>query len=235
VDGKNSGQTTGKTMNCTEKTFLKNVTNHEMKILRDDGVNRHIRFKPPASMNMQFDLVTWPGHLCYCGDMGTFVFSRLNDMFQFFRTDADSAWLKSEGLTLGINPSYWGEKLEAVDKGEGFKKFDDSKFDRIIKGILIQWVRDNTYRTTKSERRELWDEVMQCVIETDGDSGGYRKLTAAYDFQHMVNDRVGRFHFNDLWEFDFDEYTHRFIWCCYALAWGIKIYDASKCRGVPAD
>ena len=28
-----------------------------------------------------FDIVTWPGYLCYSGDMGCFVFTRLPDMF----------------------------------------------------------------------------------------------------------------------------------------------------------
>jgi hypothetical protein len=34
--------------------------------------------------------------------------------------------------------------------------------------------------------------------------------------------------FADFWECNSDEYTSRFIWCCYALSWGIKQYDATK-------
>jgi hypothetical protein len=34
--------------------------------------------------------------------------------------------------------------------------------------------------------------------------------------------------FEDFREVDCEEYTHRFLWCCYALAWGIEKYDAAK-------
>jgi hypothetical protein len=37
-----------------------------------------------------------------------------------------------------------------------------------------------------------------------------------------------QFHFQDLWESNFERYTFHFIWCCYAIAWGIKTYDESK-------
>lgn len=73
--------------NNEEQRFLNDVANHEMIIIRDDGVNRHVRFKRPNSSCMYFDLITWPGHLCYTGDMGSYVFRRLEDMFEFFRTD----------------------------------------------------------------------------------------------------------------------------------------------------
>lgn len=211
-------------MTCTEQSFLKDVKDHIVEVIREDGVHRHIRFRKPGTMCMHFDLITWPDYLCYTGDMGTYVFRRLDDMFQFFRTDQDLDWLKSKGLTLGVNRGYWAEKLEASDKCDGVKKFDDSKFERIIKDYLLRWVRDNADQTTKAERRDLWDEVMDDVVGADGDSGGHRKSTAAYDFSHRVNSHV-KFEFRDCWEYDFTDYTHRFLWCCYALAWGIKQYD----------
>lgn len=33
---------------CTEERFLKDVAQHEMTVLRDDGVSRHLRFQNPA-------------------------------------------------------------------------------------------------------------------------------------------------------------------------------------------
>lgn len=75
----------------TEETFLADVAAHQIHVLRDDGVHRHIRFKRPGTYCMQFDLITWPGYLCYTGDMGTYVFNRLEDMFEFFRTGRSRA------------------------------------------------------------------------------------------------------------------------------------------------
>jgi hypothetical protein len=59
---------------------------------------------------------------------------------------------------------------------------------------------------------------------------GDRAQYAAYDFHHTAPSDAQRrgWQFDDLFEHDFTEYTHSIIWCCYALAWGIEKYDASK-------
>ena len=87
---------------CTPELFLRDVQQHQIQVIRHDGVNRHIRFKRPGSMSYYFDLITWPGHLCYTGDMGTYVFRRMDDMFEFFRDDRCHATLGG----LYINCSY---------------------------------------------------------------------------------------------------------------------------------
>lgn len=65
--------------------FKRDVQEHALTILRDDGLYRHLRFKRPGTMTCYFDLVTWPGHLAYVGDMGDYVFTRVEDMLTFFR------------------------------------------------------------------------------------------------------------------------------------------------------
>lgn len=214
----------------TEASFLKDVAEHEMIVFQDDGVHRHIRFKKPGTGCMHFDLVTWPGYLAYSGDMGCYVFSRLEDMFEFFRTDREHRHLK-DGQTLAINLSYWSEKLQAVDGNRhecGATEFDEDKFKRAVLGDLVSWMREHRDETSNEERRELWDAVVFDVIEADSDNGGYRKQSAAHDFSHFVNDEVGNFSFQDFWEHNLTRYTYRFVWCCYALAWGINKYDAAK-------
>lgn len=212
---------------CTENLFLKDVAQHEMIVVRDDGMHRHIRFKRPDTYCMHFDLITWPGYLCYTGDMGTYVFRRLEDMFNFFRTDREHMHLR-EGRTLAINPSYWGEKLESIDRVDGFKEFSEERFNRAVVGDLVTWIRDHREGTTKEDRRALWDEVVSQVLGADGDHGGYRKQCAAHDFSYAVNRDVGKFYFRDFWEHSVEDYSFRFIWCCYALAWGVAKYDAAK-------
>jgi hypothetical protein len=211
---------------CTEARFLQDVAQHEMTVLRDDGLYRHIRFQKPGTGCMHFDLITWPGYLCYTGDMGTYVFSRLRDMFDFFRTDRRYAL--DHGRRLGINLSYWAEKVEAPDKHDGIKEFSQERFKREILEHLVGWLRAHRWETTRDERRELWEAVISGVIDAEGDSGGYRKQVAAYDFHHKVNAELGNFYFSDIGEYDFSQYSFRFVWCCYALAWGIQKYDESK-------
>lgn len=212
---------------CPEYRFLKDVEQHEMIVVRDDGVHRHIRFKQPDTFCMHFDLITWPGYLCYTGDMGTYVFRRLEDMFEFFRTDREHMHLRV-GQTLAVNLPYWGEKLEAVDRVDGYKVFSDEIFKEAVLGYLVPWIREHRELTTKGERRELWDAVMIGVLGTDDDAGGYRKQCDVHDFTHYVNEHVGEFYFRDFWERSVTDYSFRYVWCCYAIAWGIQQYDAAK-------
>lgn len=215
-----------------EEQFLRDVAEHAMTVIRDDGVSRHIRFSKPGTGCMHFDLITWPGILCYTGDMGTYVFQRTTDMFEFFRHDR--AYNQSRGRKLSINLGYWTGKLIAIDgsrHGGKVKEFDDEKFKRVINEYRVDWMRDAKERGTldKDGRRELWEAVEDEVIGVLVD-GGDRAQYAAYDFNHTAPSDAQRrgWQFDDLFEHDFTEYTHSIIWCCYALAWGIEKYDASK-------
>lgn len=227
---------------CTEERFLRDVAQHEMIVIRDDGVNRHIRFKEPGTINQFFDLITWPGHLCYTGDMGTYVFQRTNDMFGFFRKG---------GRLDCIDHHYWAEKIQAADR-EGVRKFSHPKFQEMVRS----WVTDHeeSYRPDEDDTdavaqhaaayAELRSEVDSEVANADDNST--RCYDAAIDFRHN-GDAWQEFHgpgaefeFSDVWDgFDFatSDYTFRFLWCCYALAWGIEKYDAAKqpaAKAVPA-
>ena len=204
-------------MTPTEQEFLNDVKEHQIVVIRDDGVNRHVRFKRPNTSCMHFDLITWPGYLCYTGDMGTYVFRRLEDMFEFFRTDANSAWLKSKGLTLGINLSYWGEKLAAIDRSDGFKNWSEDKFKTRLREVFDQWAESEL---DPSQIDLAWESVERDVIyemEYGGKEHAYRCAMKC-----KINDKRP---FQDFYEIDTEDYSHCFVWCCYALAWGIAKYD----------
>lgn len=100
-----------------KERFLKDIKNHSMNIELDSGVYRSIKFSRDNSSVYYFRITTWPGHLCISGDMGTYVFSRLEDMFQFFRGDE-----------LSINAGYWTQKLQSIScfgsKEGHVKEFD---------------------------------------------------------------------------------------------------------------
>lgn len=205
---------------CPESQFLRDVSMHQMQIIRDDGVHRHIRFKAPASYCGHFDLITWPGYLCYTGDMGTYVFSRLEDMFEFFRTDREHIRLR-DGHTLAINPGYWGEKLEAADKCDGFKKWSEEKFKKRATEDFEEWISDcDLSDDDKEEARQQFNDDVIDQLGWCGKEESYRNMIDfAFDGDNP---------FQDWWEVNTDEYSFRFIWCCYALAWGILKYDDAR-------
>lgn len=200
-------------MKCTEQSFLKDVANHQMTIMRDDGVYRHIRFKQPGTNEMYFDLVTWPGWLCYSGDMGTYVFQRHEDMFEFFRRPQRflPPHPRSGDPVLRINLGYWSEKVQAEERREGVEQYSAEKFSARIK----EWLDD----------AEASDEIREAVedeVLSSADDGEQEARRAVDEF-----DRHG-FRFQDFQEVDLTEYTYRFIWCCYALVWGIQKYDQAR-------
>ena len=202
---------------CTEQRFLTDAAQHEMTIIRDDGVHRHIQFKRPGTRCYQFDLITWPGYLCYTGDMGTYVFTRLSDMFEFFRTDRNHMRLK-DGKTLAINPGYWGEKLESVDKCDGYKNYSEDKFKEVVNEILASHFEEDENNADHEESlRAAVENELFCNCETGQDAH-----EAASNFEH------DDFIFSDFWEHDLTDYSFRFMWCCYALAWGVQKYDEKK-------
>ena len=223
----------------TEERFLRDVSKHEMTVIRDDGVHRHIRFKQPDSSNMFFDLVTWPGFLCYSGDMGTYVFQRTQDMFGFFRKN---------GRLDGIDRRYWAEKIEAADN-TGVTRHSHDEFMRQINDWVDQHAEGDKPGDDEPEQLALWAEAyaeLRAEVESEvlsADSNEVRCFDAANDFEHAgdawqaFHGPDAKFEFTDFWEVDTKEYTPRFLWCCYALAWGIEQYDAAKrlaAEAVPA-
>lgn len=216
----------------TEARFLADIDKHVIEVLRDDGVYRHIRFRKPGTMCMHFDLITWPGYLCYTGDMGTYVFSRLADMFEFFR--ADREYGQRRGRKLPVNLSYWSEKLQAVDGGRrngSAVEFSEEKLRSVVNRIRMKWIR-NAYAERsldKDQRRELWDAIEDDVLSRTSD-GEHCAYAAARDFEWKANSSARLYYFEDLWDHDFTDYTHHFRWCCFALAWGIELYDQQTAR-----
>jgi hypothetical protein len=207
------------TRECTEERFLKDVSEHQMTVLRDEGVNRHLRFRKPGTGCMGFDILTWPGYLCFTGDMGTYVFRRLEDMLAFFRTDARYA----RGDGLAINPGYWGEKLEAIDRHGGFREWSEELFEQAVR----QDVETFTDGWEKDQKADLLEAVENDVLNA-GDQ--HDCIQAVRDFSHEGADDL----FTDFWERRLEDFTYRFLWCCYALAWTVKQYDAAPVSGVRA-
>ncbi len=199
--------------NITEQ-FIKDIDRHEMTVIRDDGVNRHIRFKRQGTMCMHFDLITWPGYLCYTGDMGTYVFQRLHDMFQFFRRDEGERQYR-------IDYRYWAEKVEASDKGDGLERFSPDKFRANVRDWFEQRTED-AEEWPEEVKEELWQRIKDEVLYALDDTGEQGAYAAMRDFDHNK-----RWFFQD-WESSSREYTHRFLWCCHALAWAINTYDSVK-------
>lgn len=191
----------------TKEEFLKCVDKHEMEVLLDNGVYRHLRFKAPDTGNQHFHLVTFPGRLVYCGDMGSYLFERTTDMFGFFRRP-----------DRGINLSYWAEKVDAKDH-DGIKEFSLDRAKEIVKEIVTE----QAEYLDESKKPEINEELKLLLDAIDMDASDLGDvMQVARDFNSDVIDGDW---FSELWDYSTQEYTYRFQWACYAIAWGIEQYD----------
>lgn len=190
--------------------FFQDTNNHVMTILRDDGLYRHIRFSVPGSSVYRFDLVTWPGYLAITGDMGSSTFTRVPDMFAFFRAAPGRGDTPAEALC--INPPYWAEKLVAVDR-HGWKELDQEHFKRVI----VEQIR--TYGEAGKKKKILQDVREEIFSLVNEDRHGVEAMNAAYAFNS------NGFTFYDLFDHNFEKPDFHFLWLLWAIVWGIRQYD----------
>ena len=200
-----------------QERFMQDIADHEMTIIRDEGVHRHLRFKRPKTMAYYFDVITWPGSLCIHGDCGTYVFSRTEDMFNFFKMDRnDFNHDRTEGLQ--INPYYWEEKLQAADMKRrgigGTREYSQEKFQKAVKDRY-----DDFYMHSDSPDKEVWERLEDEVLWAESEESAHR---AAAEFEHNGFDLV------DFWENDLTEYTFGFIWNLFAIAYCVREYENSQ-------
>lgn len=194
----------------TAEIFARDVAEHEMTVLHEDGLYRHLRFQEPGTGMYYFDLVTWPGTLAIRGDMRGYMFSRLPDMFEFFR--AKSGWNLNT-----VNPQYWAEKLDAADT---VKVYSEDLFRSQVIDYFVDSVKN--YDAPRGLGKAIREEILESYeIVTEE---GAREVLRDFQF--------GDFRFDDAWEWDLKECSHQYLWCCHAIQWGIEQYD--KARAVVA-
>jgi len=192
------------------KEFIGQVKRHKMTIEDDNGVHRSILFKAPNTGNRHFRLTTWRGHLCISGDMGSYVFSRLDDMFEFFRDDTGAG---------RINPDYWSQKVQSEDKYSKVWQFSETAFREEVERQTKDW--ETTLENVDNLREAIEDATQ--YVENENDA-----IAAMYDFSHDG-------HSFDTDDLSFKELGDHYLWDCRAIVWGIKQYDLFKQGRTQAD
>jgi len=145
--------------------MLANFKNHSVTVMHDSGLYRHLRCRVGESFCMGFDVVTWPGYLSISGDMGCFVFTRVNDMFTFFRGHEDEP-----------NLGYWHEKLAAHCSRQGSEEFSREKFEQCVESYIEGWDEGSEKERVREELIESdlsdcsHDELVKKAMEAGLDS-----------------------------------------------------------------
>lgn len=184
--------------------FQKDTTKHEMTVLHDDGLYRHLLFMQPRpeSSSYWFELITWPGSLVVRGDIEGYMFTRLSDMFEFFRGKDD------------IDPRYWAGKLERGRSSA--MEYSEEMFRQLVVEYTIEAIRygDAPRGIGKAVREEILNSELLAF------EGEAREVLERFEYRG--------FEFQDVWEWDFQDYEWSFLWACHAIVWGIDQYDSKK-------
>lgn len=194
------------------KAYRSDTTNHELTILHDDGLYRHLRFRNPKQGMYWFDLITTPGRLTFDGDPGTWVFARLTDMFEFFRSPRGR-----------INEGYWAEKIRAQDRN-GTKVYDPDLFKQNV--LETFW----DHRDSFDNPAEVWRVIRDDVFEWTH----WHDETEARNALASVDNHLDRTVANppelfaDAWEWELKDYSTQFRWALHAIVDGIARYDEAK-------
>lgn len=197
------------------EAFTKSVANHELTIRLDNDLYRHITLKKPTSSDLHYHITTWPGYLSISGDMGCFVFSRVQDMFAFFRGSGDE-----------INPHYWSEKLQAPKYNDkSVLAWSPSKVKTAVNQLMNDWVESAEEDGLDEEFiQEQKGKAIDLIRSTDDE---FEFTSAVWNFDADDNG----INFNEFfYETTTTEFTYNYIWCCYAIVHAINAYDEYKSK-----
>lgn len=189
--------------------FQKNAAGHQLTVLHEQGLYRHLRMAEPGTRMWSWDIVTWPGHLATSGDIADgLTFSREEDMVPFFGTAARSKAYYSDGAPC-IDFRYWAEKLQG-DQRQTTQAYRHENFLRFVRETLTERLEDGyDSDLTPSEVKRLIDEVN--TLEH------YESEARAWLDDHQEE-------FPDSWENTFKDYTFHFQLACYAINAAVHAY-----------
>lgn len=202
---------------CTHRTQLLQTFNediagqHEMTVLHEQGLHRHLRFRNPESCQWAFDLITWPGHLSITGDIGTYVFARTVDMTTFFK-----------GY---INTDYWAEKVQSGSGGgrASVKSHDENEF--------VSWVKQDFEECSKDldpeEAKQWWEAIEEHVLDEYVPKGTQDDCLRALQ-EAGKEEGVPEEQYLEAYEADWATYDWHFELALAAIVTGIRAYNASK-------
>ena len=178
---------------------------HEMTILREDDLYRHLRFKKVDRSEYWFDLITWPGYLTITGDMGCYTFARNPDMFAFFNQNQ-------------INSSYWAEKCQNGARWE-LKEHSSDDFKK--------WLMDDFWTYSRSmdfaETTAWWKNIKEQLRDIWLATGTQEECGEVLDELSLLKG-TPEDHYNDWYEHDWNVYPLQFELCLAAILSGVRTY-----------
>lgn len=187
------------------------IGNHQMTVLLDNGVNRHLRFSDDdgKKTNHWFDIVTFGEGLLFTSGFGCYSFSKrfVEDMLGFFRNhNSDSRYVAEKITSKGESEEVFSNRLAKEYLLDAFSNYLDEKE---IDEDEAKWLLDEFGDEFDDQEFLSADAVRSAYSEFD--FGGY----------------LIKFDFDDFYPYEFSQ---KYIDCVDAIKFGIKKYDELKNR-----
>jgi len=120
----------------TYEDFIKQTQDHELKVISDNGLYKHLRIQAPGTRMWSWDIVTWPGYLATSGDIADgYMFNRERDMIEFFNIGGRHGESYYSDGAPSIDIRYWAEKLSG-GRSRDVKVYDSNLFLQLVTEAL---------------------------------------------------------------------------------------------------
>lgn len=191
--------------------FNRDTAGHEMDVLHNDGLYRHLQFTTPGHGNGAFQIVTCPGLLTITGDMGTFSFSQISDMFDYFR----GAFKPERWATKVVNGASGGAKEVSEFSNSAFKQW-----------LLVDHVESlDEYSAAVVEE---WRSVLDVNFLNDNAQVVGTASEAAWLLDQLELPEELEEHYNaaSYSSQEWDVFSFQFAWCAAAILTAIRTFGA---------
>jgi hypothetical protein len=192
--------------------FQKDTANHQLTVLHEQGLYRHLRMSAPGTRWGSWDIVTWPGHLATSGDIADgLTFSREPDMVRDFfgRMRGNRPYFSDDAPSIDFR--YWAEKLQG-DQRETVKAYNHEDFIEFVTDTLTDRL-EAGYDASLTQAR--FDELIAEVNDLEEYEAAAREWLGDHEKE-----------FPDSWEHNFKDYTFHFQVACYAINAAVQAYLA---------
>lgn len=112
--------------------------------------------------------------------------------------------------TSSVKVDCWAQKVQAVDVHDGLKEFSAEVLKTSLESALEDYEADEE---TAAAAREH-------VLHAESTDHAY-ELANSFDAEGFGG-------FEDVGEWSFKDYSYRFLWCLYAIRWGVARYRAQQ-------
>lgn len=216
-------------MTSSTQYFQSTVTDHQLTVNVDAGLHRHLSFrKADGDPEQHFDIITYPHHLLISGDMGSFLFSRNKDMFNFFEgteeTFKGDSWFSYGHAKMNLISDSCQFPSEFFDE-DIIREYVTKTSALYIDDIQKHW--DALSRSNQEsfsgvdDFKEKFEDEIEVFLDRTFEENEWKTDLACFN-----SDVITDFSFNDhdLYELKPYSLSSHFYWCVNAIVWAISQY-----------